>query len=198
MIIVFFFSIKNYIFIHKVKLQNFILNFFPKPYLKKYKEFAQMVAESVIESMNFPKGLEVAIDFVSEKEIKRLNCEFREIDKVTDVLSFPSFQLQVGEIIDLRDDMVSMFVQENGFVHFGDMALCLKQTKRQAKEFGVSVEAEIKKLVMLYQDFCLGIDENNINNYNVKQEELAKTCLTLSGDTGFSINTCTALREMIG
>ena len=60
---------------------------------KKYKLLAKYVAEKVISLMNFPDNLEVAINFVSKKEIKRLNREFRNIDKVTDVLSFPSFHL---------------------------------------------------------------------------------------------------------
>ena len=121
--------------------------------------------------MNYPKGLEVAIDFVSEKEIKRLNNEFREIDRVTDVLSFPSFQLSVGEVLDTDDEMVLMFKQDNGFIHFGDMALCLKQTKRQAKEFGVSVESEIKKLVIHSMLHLMGYDHIVDSDYEIMKKE---------------------------
>lgn len=138
---------------------------------KKYKILAEEIAEKVIEAMNYPKGLEVAIDFVSEKEIKRLNAEFREIDRVTDVLSFPSFQLSVGEILDTEDEMVLMFKQDNGFIHFGDMALCLKQTKRQAKEFGVSVESEIKKLVIHSMLHLMGYDHIEDNDYEIMKKE---------------------------
>ncbi len=138
---------------------------------KKYKVLAEETAQKVVEAMNYPKGLEVAIDFVSEKEIKRLNCEFREIDKVTDVLSFPSFQLSVGEILDIEDEMVLMFKQDNGFIHFGDMALCLKQTKRQAKEFGVSVESEIKKLVIHSMLHLMGYDHIEDSDYEIMKKE---------------------------
>ena len=138
---------------------------------KKYKILAEETAEKVIEAMNYPKGLEVAIDFVSEKEIKRLNNEFREIDRVTDVLSFPSFQLSVGEVLDTDDDMVLMFKQDNGFIHFGDMALCLKQTKRQAKEFGVSVESEIKKLVIHSMLHLMGYDHIEDSDYEIMKKE---------------------------
>jgi probable rRNA maturation factor len=138
---------------------------------KKYKILAEETAEKVIEAMNYPKGLEVAIDFVSEKEIKRLNNEFREIDRVTDVLSFPSFQLSVGEILDTDDEMVLMFKQDNGFIHFGDMALCLKQTKRQAKEFGVSVESEIKKLVIHSMLHLMGYDHIEDSDYEIMKKE---------------------------
>ena len=138
---------------------------------KKYKILAEQTAEKVIEAMNYPKGLEVAIDFVSEKEIKRLNNEFREIDRVTDVLSFPSFQLSVGEVLDTDDEMVLMFKQDNGFIHFGDMALCLKQTKRQAKEFGVSVESEIKKLVIHSMLHLMGYDHIEDSDYEIMKKE---------------------------
>lgn len=138
---------------------------------KKYKILVEEIAEKVIVAMNYPKGLEVAIDFVSEKEIKRLNSEFREIDKVTDVLSFPSFQISAGEILDTEDEMVLMFKQDNGFIHFGDMALCLKQTKRQAKEFGVSVESEIKKLVIHSMLHLMGYDHIEDSDYEIMKKE---------------------------
>lgn len=138
---------------------------------KKYKLLAKEIAERVIESKNFPKDLEVAIDFVSEKEIKRLNAEFREIDKVTDVLSFPSFQLKPGEVLDTDDEEVSMFRQESGCIHFGDMALCLKQTKRQAKEFDVSLESEIKKLVIHSMLHLMGYDHIKDEDYLVMKKE---------------------------
>lgn len=141
--------------------------------LKKYKVLAHDIALKVLDIMMFPEGLEVAIDFVSETEIKRLNAEFRGIDRVTDVLSFPSFQLEVGEVLDLNDEQVSMFVQDSGLVHFGDMALCLRQTKRQAKEYGVSVEQEIKKLVIHSMLHLMGYDHIEDGDYEImkKQEE---------------------------
>ena len=141
---------------------------------KKYKVLAQETALKVLELMKYPDGLEVAIDFVSEAEIKKLNAEFRDIDKVTDVLSFPSFQLQVGDVLDLNDEMVSMFIQENGLVHFGDMALCLKQTKRQAKEFGVSVEREIKKLVVHSILHLMGYDHIDDEDFEVMKNQEEK------------------------
>ena len=56
---------------------------------KDIKILAEKVALDVLKFMNQPLSLEVAISFVSQKEIQRLNREIRGIDKVTDVLSFP-------------------------------------------------------------------------------------------------------------
>ena len=142
-----------------------------------YKQLAKSVAEKVIDFMNFPDNLEVAIDFVSEKEIQRLNEEFRNIDRVTDVLSFPSFQIKAGETLNLDLPEISAFKLDNGLFHFGDMAICLKQCQRQAKEFGVSTESEIKKLVIHSMLHLMGYDHIKDEDYVVmkkKEEELDK------------------------
>ena len=138
---------------------------------KKYKVLAEETAQKVIEAMNYPKGLEVAIDFVSEKEIQRLNAEFRGIDRVTDVLSFPSFQIDAGEIFDETSIEAQMSIQENGLIHFGDMAICLKQTERQAKEYGATNEAEVKKLVIHSILHLMGYDHIEDDDYVLMNEK---------------------------
>ncbi len=143
----------------------------------KHKELAKIVAEKVIKLMRFPDNLEIAIDFVSEKEIKRLNNQFREKNNVTDVLSFPSFDIHAGEILDVESVEAIMLKNDEGLIHFGDMALCLKQTKRQAKEFGVSVESEIIKLVIHSVLHLMGYDHIEDSDYEimkVQEEKLAK------------------------
>ena len=141
---------------------------------KKYKIIASSVAEKVISIMGFPDNLEVAIEFVSAKDIRRLNANFRNVDKVTDVLSFPAFQIEAGLMIDLGNKEVIPFNTESEFVHFGDMALCLKQTKKQAKEFGVSLESEIKKLVIHSMLHLMGYDHIDDNDYLKMNEQEKK------------------------
>jgi len=142
-----------------------------------YKKLAKRVADLAIKEMKQPDGLEIAIEFVSEKEIKRLNNEMRGIDKITDVLSFPSTNLKAGEVLNLKDEDVQFLKTDLGFVHFGDMAICFKQTKRQAKEFGVSVKSEIKKLVVHSVLHLMGYDHIEDKDYeimNMKEIELDK------------------------
>lgn len=140
---------------------------------KKYKLLAKLVAENVIRFMKFPENLEVVIMFVSRRNIRKLNRDFREIDRVTDVLSFPSFELKPGEILDI-DQVDEFMFKEDNFVHFGDMAICLKQTKKQAKEFGVTVEAEIKKLVIHSMLHLMGYDHIKDDDYLVMKEHEEK------------------------
>lgn len=139
--------------------------------LAKYKKLAETVAMKVIEIMKQPNQLEVAIEFVSEKEIQRLNREIRNIDKVTDVLSFPSTELKPGEVLDIEKEENLFLVTEDGYIHFGDMALCLKQTERQAKEYGVSVESEVKKLVIHSMLHLMGYDHIKDDDYVVMNQK---------------------------
>lgn len=140
---------------------------------KKYKAIAEMVAQSVISLKKFPNEIEVDINFVSEKEIQRLNREFRQIDKVTDVLSFPSYELKAGETLVLGEDE-KLLINIGELVHFGDMAICLKQTKRQAKEYGVTTESEIKKLVIHSMLHLMGYDHIKDEDYEIMKPEEEK------------------------
>ena len=139
--------------------------------LAKYKKLAQSVAEQVITIMNQPNQIEVAIEFVSEKEIQRLNRQIRNIDKVTDVLSFPSTETMAGEILDVCSEDNLFLITEDGFIHFGDMALCFKQVVRQAEEYGVSIESEIKKLVIHSMLHLMGYDHIKDADYEIMNKK---------------------------
>ena len=138
---------------------------------KRYKILAKNVAENVLLKMGFSSELEVAIEFVSKSEIRRLNRGFRGIDKVTDVLSFPAFQLVVGEKFNVNGEEIFALRNEEDLVHFGDMAICLAQTKKQAKEYCVSVEDEIKKLVIHSMLHLMGYDHIDDGDYEIMKKE---------------------------
>ena len=137
----------------------------------KFKEIAKFVANSVLNLTNQPKGLEVAIMFVSEKEIQTLYRENRNIDRVTDVLSFPSTNLCVGEKLNLKDPELEFLKTDKGLVHFGDMALCTKRLREQAKEYGVSAEDELKKLVIHSMLHLMGYDHIEDCDYEIMNKK---------------------------
>lgn len=143
--------------------------------LKKYKLLAEYVANKTLEIMNQPNCLEVAINFVSKNKIRLLNKEMRGIDKVTDVLSFPSTSLKAGEILNLQSEEILFLKTDDGFVHFGDMALCLSKCKKQAREYKVSLKSEIKKLVIHSCLHLMGydhIEDKDFEVMNKKEKEL--------------------------
>ena len=137
----------------------------------RLKEFAAKVALGCIKCMSQPDKLEVAIKFVSEKEMKRINNDYRGINKVTDVLSFPATDLKVGEILDLDDEDALYLETDSGLIHFGDMAICMVQLKRQAKEYGVTVEQELKKLVIHSMLHFMGYDHIKDSDYEIMNKK---------------------------
>lgn len=143
---------------------------------KQFKTYAKNVANECFKFSNQPEKLEVVIEFVSEKEIKRLNSELRGINKVTDVLSFPGADLKAGEILN-KSLYDALFFNEDGYIHFGDMAICLKQLKRQAKEFDVTPKQELKKLVIHSMLHLMGYDhikDSDFELMNTKEIEFDK------------------------
>lgn len=72
----------------------------------------------------------VSISLVDDKEIRKLNKEYRDKDKVTDVLSFN---------IDEEN--------EEGEYYLGDIVVNIEQAERQAEDYDNTVEEEISELV---------------------------------------------------
>ena len=140
-----------------------------------YKEIAEKVALDVIKFSGQPDIFEVAVQFVSESEIKRINKEFRNIDRVTDVLSFPAIELSAGDIVNENSFDVLMLKNEKGLVQLGDMVLCAKRMREQAKDFGVTIEAELKKLVIHSMLHLFGYDhikDEDFEIMNKKEKQL--------------------------
>lgn len=73
---------------------------------------------------------ELSVTFVDPEEIRVLNRDYRGVDKVTDVLSFPQFK---G-----ADEM-----PQQGELCLGDVVICREKAAGQAEEFGHSFEREI-------------------------------------------------------
>lgn len=73
---------------------------------------------------------EISLTFVDMEQIQQLNREYRGVDSVTDVLSFPQFES--------CDDF-----PETGEIIMGDVVICTEKAMLQAEEFGHSPEREI-------------------------------------------------------
>ena len=95
------------------------------------------------------EGAEVSVSFVTPDEIKKLNGEYRDVDSVTDVLSFPQF--------DSVDDLISM-QEETGVAELGDVVICMDRARQQAEEFGHPLEREVIYLFVHSILHLLGYD----------------------------------------
>ena len=125
-------------------------------------------------------GLSAEIIFVDEEEIKRLNREMRNIDSVTDVLSFPSLDGIKGKLIKKSD--FSTDCDEDGNVFLGSIAICTKRAKEQAEEYGDSIDRELHYLAAHGLLHLLGYDHMTYEDKSEMREReervLAKLNLT--------------------
>ncbi|MDR0854836.1 MAG: GTPase Era [Christensenellaceae bacterium] len=99
--------------------------------------------------------LELSVN--SDEEIRLLNAETRNIDRVTDVLSFqnvPSIKLPLN----LKDYEIYQKYPENGALMLGEIVICLTVAQAQAKEYGHSFEREVAFLAIHGLLHLLGYD----------------------------------------
>lgn len=103
-----------------------------------------LLADAVYKVLGQNEQLFAELSFVLEDEIRYLNNTFRSIDKVTDVLSFPSLDGIRGKVINKKNFPLDTY--ENG-VFIGSIAVCTERAKQQAKEYGHTVERELTYLI---------------------------------------------------
>ena len=127
-----------------------IINFSDEQNIKLESNISELIesaCKAVLEIESFTDDAEVNVTLVSDDEIHRLNLEFRNIDKSTDVLSFP-----LGENGEYDVN------PENGCLMLGDVIISVEHALRQAEEFGHSKEREIAYLTVHSVLHLLGYD----------------------------------------
>ena len=97
----------------------------------------------------------LSVNFVSDEQIKRLNREFRKIDKVTDVLSFPNLQKKAEESL---KNFQSDADFDTNMLFLGDVVISKNVAKAQAREFGHSMKREVCFLALHGLLHLLGYD----------------------------------------
>lgn len=111
------------------------------------KALIRNACKAVLQTENFTESAEINISFVDDDSIREINNEFRNIDKSTDVLSFPMGEN--GEY-DINP--------ENGCKMLGDVVISVEHAISQAELFGHSNEREIGYLTVHSVLHLLGYD----------------------------------------
>ena len=105
------------------------------------------------EGVNVPCEINVLV--TNDMGIQAINLASRQIDKPTDVLSFPMFQLEAGNP---PADWTEYMDPETNMCPLGDMAISLERAIAQAKEFGHSTRREVGYLTIHSMLHLLGYD----------------------------------------
>ena len=99
---------------------------------------------------------EINVLLTDDEGIHRTNLEMRNVDRPTDVLSFPMFDLVPGEAPTEEDE--ELFDPATGRLPLGDMVISMERVAAQAEEFGHSERRELSYLVVHSVLHLLGYD----------------------------------------
>lgn len=101
------------------------------------------------EMINANKKISANITVVGRQKIRELNNQFRQVDRVTDVLSFPLYE---------KDEIYDLSSENENVVDIGDIVICKSRALEQAKEYGHSFEREFCFLALHGLLHLLGFD----------------------------------------
>jgi probable rRNA maturation factor len=139
---------------------------------KNIEEKIKKIVEIALEKENINVStVDVSIRSASKYMIKKLNLEYRNIDRVTDVLSFPIFSRD--EIKEFKKNNSEISMQE---IELGDIILCLDVILKQSKEYNTGIEREL--LYMITHGIChlLGYD-HEVDTDKIKMRRLEEEIL---------------------
>ncbi len=128
--------------------------------------------EAVLEAEKVSVPCEINVLVTNDKGIRAINKASRNIDKPTDVLSFPMFQLTPGVPPTDSDEFIDI---ETGLCPLGDMCISLERAMTQAKDFGHSSRREVGYLTIHSMLHLLGYDhlDEDIQKLQMRQREEA-------------------------
>ncbi len=119
---------------------------------RKDKSNLKKIAKLVLKELGVPKDSELSISFTDDIKMRELNYTYRQIDRTTDVLSFP---------------------QSEGpdFTLLGDIIISLDTARRHSKSYGVTLHEELKKLIIHGILHLLGHDHKKKKETEIMREK---------------------------
>ena len=135
---------KIHIVFEQLSFQKFVIN-----------SIIRKCVQAVLEEERIAVPCEVNVLVTNDAGIQVINRESRDLDKPTDVLSFPMFQLEAGNP---PADWTEYQDPATGLVPLGDMCISLERAIAQAQEFGHSTRREIGYLTIHSMLHLLGYD----------------------------------------
>ncbi|HCQ5683135.1 TPA: rRNA maturation RNase YbeY [Clostridioides difficile] len=129
--------------------------------LEVSEELIEKIKDIIIECLDYEgydDNYEVSLSFVDNKEIHELNREYRGVDRVTDVLSFPL----------LSDNFEDVELEEESL---GDIVVSLERALEQSIEYNHSFEREVCFLICHSMFHLLGYDHDTDENTKEMREK---------------------------
>ena len=117
------------------------------------QQLLERVINAALEAEGVELPCEINVLITDNEGIHQVNLDMRGVDRPTDVLSFPMFDLQPGDKPGEEDED-----PDTGLVPLGDMCISLERAQAQAEEYGHSVQRELSYLAVHSVLHLLGYD----------------------------------------
>ncbi len=147
-----------------------------------YETLAKDVISFTMEHEHFPFEAEISLTLTDNEGIWKVNKEFREIDRPTDVLSFPMLEYDVPEdFSQIENQTEDCFNPDTGEILLGDIIISVDKVREQAEEYGHSMQREFAFLIVHSMLHLFGYDHMEEQEAAVmegKQREILE-CLNI-------------------
>lgn len=149
-------------------------------------ELVNTVIEGCLDYEKCPYEAKVMVTFTDNETIKEINSRYRNIDRETDVLSFPMVEYEKAgdfSILEADDDIIyDCFEPDTGELVLGDIVISVERAKEQAKEYGHTLKREIGFLVAHSMFHLFGYDHME-EDERIAMEKRQREVLELLGIT---------------
>lgn len=147
-------------------------------------DWFERIAATVLDPVGRAGSVEASLLLAGDATLHRLNRDYRRMDKPTDVLSFPQHEGDVASLVPPGDRPL----------HLGDVAISVERARRQAADYGHSVERELGYLFVHGLLHLLGYDhEASEDQARMRTaEESALAALGLTREPGMGAATAAA------
>ena len=136
------------------------------------QEVTDQVLAAVMEAEQCPYDVTVNLTLTDNDEIQRVNAEFRDIDRATDVLSFPNLNFEVpGDFSDAEEHEADCFDPDSGELMLGDIMISEDKVREQAEAYGHSLKREFAFLVAHSLFHLCGYDHMEPEEAKVMEEK---------------------------
>lgn len=122
------------------------------------EELAKTVMEAALDYEECPYEAEVNLLLTMNEEIREMNARFREIDRATDVLSFPMVDYNEPGNFEFLEEADEYFHPESGELMLGDIVISKEKVLSQAEEYGHSPKREYAFLIAHSMLHLMGYD----------------------------------------
>lgn len=157
--------------VHDIILASDLEGTFP------YEEWLRTCITAALAAEQVALPCEINVLITDDQEICQINWEQRQVDKPTDVLSFPMFELTPG-----NPPATEAFLDPaTGRLPLGDMVISLERATAQAEEFGHSIQRELGYLAVHSVLHLLGYDHMDEGEQKARMRQREETIMSQVG-----------------